>query len=122
MKKREINLTTLIEDPYFDLNARNRTGRFTMRGGRGSVDNRNIRLGKIPGDEPEEAPKPQTGAPSATTAPTATPQQQQDQQAQPAADPAAMRTTVQKAEDDVDAAQKVFGEEKKAPPKKPVAD
>ena len=75
VKKKEVDLSTLYEDPFFDLVKSKANARRGMRGGRGSVDNRNVQFGKIPGEIPEEEDKtpPATGAPSATTAPTAAP-------------------------------------------------
>lgn len=75
VKKKEVDLSTLYEDPFFDLMKKKVNVRRGMRGGRGSVDNRNVQFGKIPGDDPPEEEKPPvTAAPSATTAPTAQPQ------------------------------------------------
>ena len=42
IKKREPDLSTLYEDPYFDLVKKKLGARRGMRGGRGSVDNRNV--------------------------------------------------------------------------------
>ena len=86
VKKKEVDLSTLYEDPFFDL-VKKKMPRGGMRGYRGSVDNRNVQMGKVPGDDPEEA-APATAAPSATTAPTAAPD------GEPPKDAANMRTTV----------------------------
>ena len=72
VKRKEVDLSTLYEDPFFDLNKKKLAARRGMRGGRGSVDNRNVQFGKVPGEEPEEETKPTTAAPSATTAPATT--------------------------------------------------
>ena len=53
MKKKEVDLSTLYEDPFFDLVKKKANTRRGLRGGRGSMDVRNVQFGTIPGDEPE---------------------------------------------------------------------
>ena len=134
MKKKEVDLTTLYEDPYFTnmfkkTDARNRRG---FRTGKASMPAR-VNFGKIPGDGPDDdddeegeaADKPQDGAPTAASsapdvtkeavdanAPEAVAQQVVEQKAK-------VRDATKGAEGDVDAAQKFFEGEKPKPKAKP---
>ena len=66
INRKEIDLTTLYEDPFFDLHKKKPRRGFGR--GKGSVDQR-VQFGSVPGELPPDA-APQTAAPSATTAPS----------------------------------------------------
>ena len=51
VKRKEVDLTTLYEDPYFDLVKKPKPRR-GLRTGKASMDAR-VQFGAIPGDDPE---------------------------------------------------------------------
>jgi len=102
VKRKEVDLTTLYEDPFFDLYKKPVKKR-GFRTGKASLDPR-LQFGKIPGEDPEEE---QTAAQTTQHVASTT---QKSQPSQAEEEKAKMRTTTQKAADDVEAAQKFFDE------------
>lgn len=111
--KKEVDLSTLYEDPFFDLIKKAKKKKRTFRDGKASIT-----FGAVPENEPEE-PEPDHSAPATTAATSQAPTQAQTSQGAPA-EPPSKTNAVVKAADDVDAAQNFFGEEgKKKPAAKP---
>ena len=67
MKPKEVDLSTLYEDPYFDLTARAKKKKKTFRDRKATIT-----FGAVPGEDPEEPePDPNAAQGPQSEAPTA---------------------------------------------------
>ena len=69
MTRKEVDLSTLYEDPYFDLHKKPAPKRRGFRTGKASMDAR-VQFGKIPGQDEEEPEVPEGAEGAATQAAT----------------------------------------------------